>query len=48
VFPYSRFRPSLDFYNADDARVVRAHLDAMRYAHLNAGIYSWWGRSAIP
>jgi hypothetical protein len=48
VFPYSRFQPSLDFYDAADAQVVRAHVDAMRYAHLNAGIYSWWGPIGYP
>jgi hypothetical protein len=48
VFPYSRFRPSLSLYSAADAHVVRAHLDAMRYAHLNAGIYSWWGQDGYP
>jgi hypothetical protein len=48
VFPYSRFRPSLGFYGAGDARVVRSHLDAMRYAHLDAGIYSWWGPLGYP
>ncbi|MGZ8701347.1 MAG: hypothetical protein ACXWZY_03520 [Gaiellaceae bacterium] len=48
VLPYSRFRPSLDFYRADDAHTVRVHTDAMLYAHLNAGIYSWWGRDGYP
>jgi hypothetical protein len=48
VFPYSRFQPSLDFYSTDDARIVRAHLDAMRYAQLDAGIYSWWGAVGYP
>jgi hypothetical protein len=48
IFPYSRFEPTLDFYDADDARVVRAHLDALRYAHLEAGIYSWWGPAGYP
>ena len=48
VIPYSRFRPTLDFYSADDARTVRAHTDAMLYAHLDAGIYSWWGRGGYP
>jgi hypothetical protein len=48
VIPYSRFRPSLDFYSADDARIVRAHTDAMLYAHLNAGIYSWWDPHGYP
>ena len=48
VIPYSRFRPSLDLYSADDGRIVRAHTDAMLYAHLDAGIYSWWGRGGYP
>jgi hypothetical protein len=48
VFPYSHFHPSLDYYNAGDARVVRRHIDELRYAHLDAGIYSWWGREGYP
>jgi hypothetical protein len=48
VFPYSLFHPSLDYYSAADARIVRTHTDAMRYAHLNAGIYSWWGVDGYP
>jgi hypothetical protein len=48
VFPYSRFHPSLDYYSAADARVVRDHTDALLYAHLGAGIYSWWGADGYP
>jgi len=48
VFPYSRFEPSLDYYSADDADIVREHLAALRYAHLGAGIYSWWGPFGYP
>src|SRR5439155_9858922 len=48
VFPYSLFRPSLDYYTAADARIVRTHTDAMRYAQLDAGIYSWWGVDGYP
>jgi hypothetical protein len=48
LFPYSRFRPSLDYYSAADAPVVRSHTDALRYAHLDAGIYSWWGADGYP
>jgi Glycosyl hydrolase family 99 len=48
VFPYSKFFPSLSFYSADDATVVRDHTEAMRYAHLDAAIYSWWGPSGYP
>lgn len=48
AFPYSLFRPSLDYYSAADARVVRNHTAAMRYAHFDAGIYSWWGPDGYP
>jgi glycosyl hydrolase family 99 len=48
VYPYSRFGPSLDYYSASDAHVVRVHTDALLYAHLDAGIYSWWGRDGYP
>jgi hypothetical protein len=43
LFPYSKYFPSLSFYSADDATVVRDQEAAMRYAHLDAAIYSWWG-----
>ena len=48
VFPYSRFHPTLDYYSAADAQVVREHTDALLYAHLGAGIYSWWGAEGYP
>jgi hypothetical protein len=48
VFPYSRFHPSLDYYSDYDAHVVRKHTDAMLYAHLDAGIYSWWSPDGYP
>lgn len=47
-FPYSLFHPSLDFYAANDPSVVRRQVEAMLYAHLDAGIYSWWGRDGYP
>jgi Glycosyl hydrolase family 99 len=48
VFPYSRFHPTLDYYSAADAQVLRDHTDAFLYAHLGAGIYSWWGADGYP
>ena len=47
-FPYSFYRPSLDYYSDADAHTVRAHTDSLLYAHLNAGIYSWWGIDGAP
>lgn len=48
IFPYTRFQPSLGLYDTDEAQVVRAHLDALRYGHLTAAIYSWWGPAGYP
>ena len=48
VFPYSLYHPSLDYYSAVDAHVVRRHTDALLYAHLAAGIYSSWGADGYP
>jgi hypothetical protein len=48
VYPYSPFHPSLDYYSGADPRIIRAHTDAMRYAHFQAGIYSWWGPDGYP
>ena len=47
-FPYSFYHPSLEYYSDADAHVVRDHTDALLYAHLNAGIYSWWGVDGDP
>ena len=47
-FPYSKTFPSLSYYSADDATVVRDHTSAMRYGRLDAAIYSWWGPNGYP
>ena len=43
IDPYTRFHPTLGPYDLDRARVRQAHLDAMRWAGIRAGIASWWG-----
>ncbi|HET7745512.1 MAG TPA: hypothetical protein VFK76_12315 [Gaiellaceae bacterium] len=43
IFPYTHYHPSLGFYDSGSADVLRAHVAAMRYAGLDAGIWSWWG-----
>jgi len=48
IFPYTHYHPSLDYYSADDASVMRDQIDALLYAHLNAAIYSWFGISGSP
>lgn len=41
--PYTHYHPSLGFYDSGSADVLRDHVAAMRYAGLDAGIWSWWG-----
>jgi hypothetical protein len=48
IFPYSIFHPSLGYYDADEATVVRSETEALLYAHLHAAVYSWWGVSGYP
>jgi hypothetical protein len=43
IFPFSKYHPSLGWYDSGDPKVVRAHVRAMLYAHLPVGIYDWWG-----
>ena len=47
-FPYSFYHPSLEYYSDADAQIVRDHTNALLYAHLSAGIYSWWGVDGDP
>lgn len=41
--PYTRYWPSLGYYDSSKTPIIRKHIKAMRYAHIGAGIYSWWG-----
>jgi hypothetical protein len=43
VDPFTRYHPSLGFYDSGDAAVLRKQIAAMRYAHISAAVYSWWG-----
>jgi hypothetical protein len=43
IFPYTRYQPSLGWYDSGSANVVDQHIDAMRYGGIDAGIASWWG-----
>ena len=44
VFPYTKFKPSLGYYDGGDPAVIRAHIDAMLYGGITVGIASWWGQ----
>ncbi len=43
IYPYTRFTPSLNYYDLSDQATIRKHIDAMQYGNIDAGIVSWWG-----
>jgi hypothetical protein len=43
-FPFTRYSPTLGFYDLRRTGVVQAHVRAMTYGHIDAAISSWWGR----
>jgi Glycosyl hydrolase family 99 len=44
VFPYTRYRPSLGFYDGGAPEVIANHIRAMEHAHQDVAIASWWGQ----
>ena len=44
--PFTHYSPSLGFYDASDKRVIARHVRAMRWGHIRAATYSWWGRES--
>ena len=43
IYPFTHYTPTLGFYDGSEASLILKHLDAMQYAHIQAGIASWWG-----
>jgi hypothetical protein len=43
-YPYTRYHPLPNYYSADQPDVVHRQVQSLLYGHLDAGIYSWWGR----
>jgi hypothetical protein len=43
IFPFSKYHPSLGYYDSGSPKVVRAHVQAILYGHLPVGIFDWWG-----
>jgi hypothetical protein len=43
IYPFTKYEPSLGYYDSGNANVIRKHLDAMEYAQFEAAIASWWG-----
>ncbi len=46
VDPFTLYHPTLGFYNSGDPSILRNQIAAMRYAHISAAIYSWWGQGS--
>jgi hypothetical protein len=44
IQPYTNYHPTLGFYDLSDPQVIKTQIDAMLYAHIEAGIASWWGQ----
>jgi hypothetical protein len=45
IFPYTKYRPSLGFYDSGDPATIRAHVRSMLYGKFQATIASWWGQN---
>lgn len=43
VFPFTKYHPTLGYYDSSDRDVIRRHIEAMEYGNIDAGIASWWG-----
>jgi hypothetical protein len=43
VKPYTRYAPTLGYYDSGDPAIVDQHIAAMKYGNIDAGIASWWG-----
>src|SRR5207244_6398539 len=43
IFPFSKYHPTLGWYDSGDPKIVRRHVQAILYAHLPVGLFDWWG-----
>lgn len=44
IYPFTRYQPTLGYYDTADPTVIRQHIAAMQYGGIQAGIASWWGQ----
>ncbi|MBO9307985.1 hypothetical protein [Thermomicrobium sp.] len=42
--PYTRYHPTLGYYDTGDPAIIRQHIAAMQYGGIQAAIASWWGQ----
>jgi hypothetical protein len=45
-YPYANYNPGLGLYSSTDQKTLKQHIDMMQYAHIDAGIASWWGQGS--
>jgi hypothetical protein len=48
IFPFTKYSPSLGWYDSGDEATARVQIDAMKYGNIHAGIATWWGRDTTP
>ncbi len=46
TYPFTRYNPSLGFYDGASASVVSSQIRAMQYGKISVGIASWWGQGS--
>ena len=46
--PGTKYHPTAGQYSSNDPATVKRQIDQMRYAGMQAGIFSWWGAASSP
>lgn len=46
ITPYTKYTPSLGYYDSASSAIIREHIASMQYGNIAAGIASWWGQGS--
>jgi acid phosphatase type 7 len=46
MYPYTKYTPTAGLYDSSSVSVIQQHIRSMEYAHIEAGIASWWGQGS--
>jgi hypothetical protein len=44
IYPYTKYEPTLGYYDGFRSSVISNHIDQMLYGGITVGISSWWGQ----
>ncbi len=44
--PFTKYHPTLGYYDSSSTSVIQQHVAAMQYAQIDVGISSWWGQGS--